>query len=81
MSEPLELVLPKPVIDAQAIQTVEEVLAGMKAGRVSALVIVAKENGFARWSSVRAYVQSDRYNLIGQLTAVIQQLVEMTEKE
>jgi hypothetical protein len=77
--KPLVVKSPR-VIDEDAIRIVEEMLEGMKAGRVSAMVVVAKEDTFSRWSCIRAYTNADRYNLIGQLHFVIHDLVEMTEE-
>lgn len=78
MNEPTLLpVIPEPTIDAEAIAFVETILAAMKAGTVTAFAIVAKEDGYSRWSSVRAYNNRDRYNLIGQIQCVINELVDL----
>ena len=53
-----------------AVAQLEEILAAVKDGRVVAFAIVAKEAGYARWSSWRAPIASDRYNILGQLGAL-----------
>lgn len=73
--------VPKPrVVDDAAIQVVEAILAGMKAGRVTALAVVAKEDAYSRWTCSRAYTNADRYNLIGQLHSVIHDLLNLVEE-
>lgn len=66
--------LPPPMIDEQGIATLEEILAGAKAGTVTAFAIVAKDAGFATWQCVKAYRNADRFNLMGQLVSAMNRL-------
>lgn len=68
-------------LDAKSIESLEEILTAVKEGRVTAFAIVAREAGYARWSSWRARLRSDRYNILGQLTALTIEIVNDTERE
>jgi hypothetical protein len=67
-------VKPTPVVDDEAIKQFEAILAGIRDGSVRSFAVVAKQNGFSRWSSVRHLDSGDDYNIIGQLTAIIGQI-------
>lgn len=70
-----ETVVNAPLGEA-AVASLEEFLAAVKDGRVVAYAIVAKEAGYARWSSWRAPIVSDRYNILGQLAALTSEVAK-----
>ncbi len=67
-------------LDASAAETLQEILDAVKDGRVTAFAIVAKEAGFSRWSSWRGRVAADRYNLLGQLSALSAEIANTTNE-
>jgi hypothetical protein len=64
-------------IDDKGIALLEEILAGAKAGTVTAFAVAAKDAGYAVWTGARAYRNVDRFNLMGQLHSLLNVLDQM----
>jgi hypothetical protein len=74
-------VKPPPVVDIGAIEQMESILAGLRDGTVRSFAVVAKQDGFSRWSTARHLDKGDAYNIVGQLTAVIAQITAIINEE
>lgn len=64
------------VLRADSVKTLDEMVANIHAGKVTAFAIVVKEDGFSRWYAWSCKTSSDCANLLGQIEGLKSLLVE-----
>ena len=61
-------------VSAEIIERLEELLEAARAGRVTSLAFVAREDSYTRWTASRYVSSEDMFNILGQLAALSAQI-------
>lgn len=81
MARHLEVAPPtvREPVPENRIAALEEILAEMKAGRISGFAFVAKQDGYCTWFGWWAPKRADAINVLGQLQLVQRDIVNAEE--